>query len=182
MTLISTVPPDKAHGEIQRGYEVFTKRGVAVPLPLQLLSVSPELFKIMIQRNQYYANHPHLGFTLLTHIRFMVANRLDYGFCKAFNKRLLVMQGADPDRLEQMGTDPDQSLLEENERLMLAFVLRAMEDPDGVTLEDIEALHHVGWTDTDIFDALAQGVGMIDHSIFMRVFKPETTERKTVRQ
>ena len=55
---------------------------------------------------------------------------------------------------------------------MLSFVIRAMDDPEAITKDDIEGLRAVGWTDADMLDALAQGVGMMDHNIFMRVFKP----------
>ena len=72
-----------------------------------------------------------------------------------------------------MGLDPYKSLLEENERALAAFVLKAMDQPESIAKGDIQGLRDCGWTDSDIFDALAQGVGMIDHSIFLRVIKPE---------
>jgi hypothetical protein len=50
---------------------------------------------------------------------------------------------------------------------------RYFDEISAITREDIDQLHAGGWADSDIFDALAQGVGMIDHSIFMRVFKPD---------
>jgi hypothetical protein len=177
MALINTVSPDKAEGDIQKGYALFLDRGVEVPAPLQLLSASPEMFKIMIQRNIYYSKHPNLSFALLAHIRYFVAKKLDYGFCQLFNKKLLMMLGVDEESIEQMGTDPEKSFIEENERQMLSFVLNAMDDPDSIARRDIYKLHDAGWTDTDIFDALAQGVGMIDHHIFMRVFKPEPEKK-----
>ncbi len=173
MTLIQTVSPEDAEGNVKKGYDLFKERGVEIPAPLRLISASPEYFKLMIQRNQYYMNHPNLSFPLLAHIRYFVSSRLDYGFCRMFNKKLLIMQGVSEEDFEKMGNDPEKSLLEENERLMLSFVLRAMDDPDSVTAEDMEKLRKAGWKDSDVFDALAQGVGMIDHNIFMRVFKPD---------
>lgn len=173
MALIQTVSPENAEGDLKKAYDLFKERGVEVPAPLRLISASPEIFKLMIQRNHYYMNHPKLSFPLLAHIRYMVSCRLDYAFCRTFNRNLLMMQGMSEDDFEKMGTDPEESMLEENERLMLSFVLRAMDDPESITAEDIDSLHSAGWNDTDIFDALGQGVGMIDHNIFMRVFKPE---------
>ena len=82
------------------------------------------------------------------------------------------MQGLDENEIEAMGLDPDKSMLEENEQLMLKFVLNAMESPEAITKKDIDILNRAGWKDSDIFDALVQGVGMIDHNILMKVFKP----------
>lgn len=171
MTLINTIPPEKAEDAIKKGYDHFTERGVDVPDPLRLYSASPGLFDLMIKRNQYYANHPNLSFALLAHIRFFVATKLAYPFCRTHNKKLLLMQGVEETEFEKMGMDPDKSMLEETEKKMAAFVLRAMDAPESIDKKDIDILHEAGWEDRDIFDALAQGVGMIDHNIFMNVFK-----------
>jgi len=173
MSLIETVPPEEAEGDIKKGYDLFTERGVEVPKPLRMLSASPEIFKIMIQRNEYYSNHPNLSFSLLAHIRYFVSTKLDYKFCSIHNKKLLMQQGLAETEIEKMGMDPEKSMLEENERLMVTFVLKAMEDPESISAKDIDQLHRFSWTDSDIFDALAQGVGMFDHSIFARTFKPD---------
>jgi len=171
--LIQTSTPDTATGEIQKGYEIFNKRGVDMPDPMRLMSASPGYFGIMLQRNIYYSNHPNLSFSLLAHIRYFASCRLDYSFCRIFNKKMLAKMGVSKEDFTAMSHDPEKSLLEDNEKHMLLFVLKAMEKPEAVTAQDIEALRNEGWTDSDIFDGLAQGVGMMDHNIFMRVFKPE---------
>lgn len=173
MTLIKTMSPEKAEGEIKKGYDRFTEKGVDVPDPLRLYSSSPGLFDFIIKRNQYYSNHPNLSFALLAHIRYFVSAKLDYPFCCTHNKKLILMQGVEEPEFEKMGLDPDKSMLEENEKKMVAFVLHAMDAPDSIDKKDMDILHEAGWEDSDIFDALAQGVGMIDHNIFMKVFKPD---------
>jgi len=173
MTLIQTVPPEEANGDIKKGYDLWTERGVEVPTPIRMLSASPDIFKLMIQRNQYYSNHPNLSFSLLSHIRYFVSTKLNFKFCSIHNKNLLLMQGLEEKEIDRMGIDPEKSMLEDNERQMVAFVLNAMDGPESITEKDIDQLRGTGWTDNDIFDALAQGVGMIDHSIFMKVFKPD---------
>lgn len=173
MSLIATVRPEDAEGDIKKGYDLFTQRGVDVPRPFRLLSASPRLFDLMVRRNQYYTNHSHLSFSLLAHIRYFVSSKLNYGFCKKHNKKLLLMQGLKESEIEQMGMDPDKSMLEAHERLMASFVLRAMNTPESISNIEIDELHSAGWKDSDILDALAQGVGMLDHHIFMQVFKPE---------
>ncbi len=173
MTLINTVAPENAKGEIKKGYDLFLERGIKVPNPFRLLSASPKMFDMLVTRNKYFSNHPNLSFELLAHIRYFVSKNLNYEFCCKHNKNLLLMQGACEDDFKKMDDDPEKSLLEENELFMLKFVLKAMDSPESISEKDINQLKESGWEDSDIFDALAQGVGMIDHNYFMKVFKPD---------
>ncbi len=173
MSLIATVRPEDAEGDIKNGYDLFVQRGLDVPTPFRLFSASPGIFNLMVQRNRYYSNHPNLSFSLLTHIRYFVSKRLDCMICREHNKKLLLMQGLEEADIEHMGMDPEKSMLEPNECMMVSFVLRAMDAPDSISKQDLDELHAAGWKDWDILDALAQGVGMIDHHIFIQVFKPD---------
>jgi uncharacterized protein YciW len=100
-----------------------------------------------------------------------VAHNLDYGFCMDLNKHILKKQGIEEADIRRMEADPAQSLLEENESAMLAFVVKAVKAPGSVTAEEIQRLKDLGWEDRDMLDALAQGVSMIDHAIMMQVFQ-----------
>ena len=46
-----------------------------------------------------------------------------------------------------------------------------MKQPTSITAEDIAQLKALGWEERDMVDALAQGVGMIDHAIMMQAFQ-----------
>ena len=170
MVLLETVAPEKAEGAIKEGYDVFLQNGMEVPVPLQLTSASPALFKMTLQRLHYYGNHPNLGFALLAHIRYLVACELDYGYCRQFNAKLLKRQGMEENELDQIQADPSLAPLEDHERLMLQFVSGAMKDPAAVGRKDIDTLHAAGWKDSDIFDAMAQAVSMKDHQFLLQVF------------
>jgi len=171
MALIETVAPEKAEGDIEKAYSVFMNTIGVVPKPFQMLSVSPELMKIQRQLIDYYMNHPNLGFTLLTLIRFLVSREYSYQFCIDFNQNLLEMQGMEEDEISKVVSDPGQAPLDEEEKALLLFVLKAIKSPDAVTEKDVDALHQLGWIDTDIFDAVYHGTGMIPPSIMMKAFK-----------
>ena len=172
MALINTVKPEQAQGNIKEGYDLFLKRSGNIPQPFILLSASPGMFDLMMNRNQYFSDHPALPFSLLAHIRYFVSMRMNYKFCYNHNKRLLLNHGLEEMDFIRMDSDPDQALLDENERVMLEFVLKAMAEPELVIQADIDQLRGYGWEDRDIFDALAQGIGLIDHQFLMKVFKP----------
>jgi hypothetical protein len=171
MALINTISPESAEGIVKEGYEMFMQNIGIIPKPMEMMSVSPALFELMLKRIHYYSRHPHLSFALLAHIRYLVAHDLNYAFCLDFNKHILMKQGLQEDDIEKLTADPSASLLEENESAMLDFVVRAVKAPASVTAKDLQTLKDLGWEESDIVDALAQGVSMIDHSIMMQVFQ-----------
>jgi hypothetical protein len=141
---------------------------------MEMISVSPGLFEISLRRLRYLLSHPNLSFPLLTCIRYLVSYHLDYPACRKFNRCLLEKQGLSEDDFKKMESDPFQSLLEKHESAMLSFVVRAVKSPDAITANDIQELRSLGWGDRDMVDALAQGVGMIDHAIMVKVFQMDS--------
>ncbi len=175
MTLIQTVNPEQAEGKAKEIYDFMQKNIGLIPAPLQLASASPWMLDMMWQSIQYYSQHPNLGFGLLSSIRYLVAKQYDYAFCTGFNKNFLMMQGMSEEDIEKIAEDPLQAPLEDKERDMLAFVMKAVKTPDTVGNEDIDQLHKLGWTDNDILDALTHGTNMIGSSILMKTFKMDQT-------
>ncbi|SHO42882.1 carboxymuconolactone decarboxylase family protein [Desulfopila aestuarii] len=171
MALISTVAPEEATGIIKEGYDMFFKNVGSIPRPMEVLSCSPALFELQLKRIGYFAKHPKLSFALLSHIRYLAAHSLNYSFCMDFNRHMLKKQGLADEDIQAMEKDPAKALLEENEIAMLVFVMKAMKTPGSTTTEDIAQLKALGWEEKEMVEALAQGVGMIDHSIMMEAFQ-----------
>jgi len=175
MTLIKTVDPDKAEGQVKEIYDFMQKNAGVIPAPLQLASASPKMLDTVWQSIQYYSRHPSLGFGLLSSIRYLVSQQYDYAFCTGFNKNLLKMQGLSDEDIEKMENDPLQAPLDDKDRAMVAFVMKAIKAPDTVEKQDVDQLHEQGWTDSDILDALAHGTNMVGSSILMKAFKMDQT-------
>jgi len=64
-----------------------------------------------------------------------------------------------------------QAPLEDRERLLVAFVMKAIKTPELVTEEDMESLRREGWNDSDILDAVMQGTVMVSTNTLMKAFK-----------
>ena len=169
MFLLNYVSPDKAISPIDEIYNVFRKE-IGPPHPLQLMSASPGLLACQFEFIKYFMNHQKLSFPLLAGIRYMAANDCDYEYCINFNQNILIAAGADAQALEAIKDDPDKSPLEDNERAMLKFVAKAIKTPDAIMKSDVEALHSVGWEDSDILDAVAHGAFMKGHATLMKAF------------
>jgi alkylhydroperoxidase family enzyme len=175
MALIQTVNPENADGKAKEIYDTMQKTIGLIPAPMQLASASSWMMDMMWQSVQYFSQHPNLGFGLLSSIRYLVAREYDYAFCTGFNKNFLMMQGMSEADIEKIVDDPLQAPLEDRERDMLAFVMKAIKTPDAVGKEDMDHLREQGWTDTDILEALAHGTNMIGSSILMKAFKMDQT-------
>ena len=171
MARLKTVPREEAEGIVKEGYELFMKHIGTIPKPLEMLSVSPVLFELQFRRIQYLSQHPKLSFSLLAHIRYLVAHNLSYRFCMDFNKDILKKQGLSDEDFKRMEEDPSQSLLEDHENALLDFVVKCVKDPASASSTDMENLRRMGWEERDLVDALSQGVSMIDHAIMMEVFQ-----------
>ena len=85
------------------------------------------------------------------------------------------MQGLSDEDIEKMEKDPRQAPLDDKDREMVAFVMKAVKTPDALEKQDVDRLHDLGWTDNDIMDALAHGTNMIGSSILMKTFKMDQT-------
>ena len=175
MALIQTIEPEKAEGQAKEIYDFMRENAGVIPAPLQLASASPWLLDSYWNSIQHFSRHPNLGFGLLSSIRYLVAQQYDYAFCTGFNRKMLNMQGLTDEDIEKMETDPLSAPLDDKDRAMVAFVMKAIKTPDAVDQKDMDELHNQGWADSDIMDALAHGTNMIASSILMKTFKMDQT-------
>ncbi len=171
MSLLKIAQPETAEGHVKEVYDFFQKSIGVIPRPMMLFSASPELFKLQVSSMQYFMKHPTLTFALLSSIRYLVSKEYDYAFCTSFNKNFLKMQGMSEEDIAAVAQDPLQAPLEDKERALLGFVMKAIKTPDAVAQTDMDELHAMGWNDRDILDAVTHGTGMIGPSILMKAFK-----------
>ena len=171
MAIIKTKTPETAQGEVKEILETVQGMMNTIPGPMELASASPWMIKNVWGSVQYFSQHPNLGFGLLSAIRYLVARESEFAFCTEFNKNFLQLQGMTAADIEEMATDPSKAPLEDKDRALLAFVTRAIKDPDAVGQEDMDRLHDMGWADSDILEAMAHGANMVASGILMKTFK-----------
>ena len=175
MALIQTVEPEKAEGKVKEIFDFMQENVGVTPAPMQLASASPWMLEMVWQSIQYFSQHPSLGFGLLSTIRYLVAQEVDYVFCTGFNRKLLKMQGLSDDDIDQMEKDPLQAPLDDKDRAMVSFVMKAVKSPDSVEKPDVDKLYEHGWKDSDILDAMAHATNMVASGILMKTFKMDQT-------
>jgi len=168
MFLVSTIAEGQAQGTIKEVYDIF--QGSA-PDPLRLFSASPGMFEQQAGMIKYFMGHKALSFPLLTAIRFISSDECGHEFCLDFNRQLLMRAGMSPEDIEAMKADPSTAPLEDREQSMLVFVAKALRAPKSVSQADVDSLRAEGWSDSDIFDALAHGANMLASAAVFNALK-----------
>lgn len=174
MTLIQTVSPETATGEVAAVYAEVKERFGFIPAVLQLRSASPTLLRLMMEGQGYYMQHPTLSAPLLACIRMLVSQRNQCTYCIDLNASLLInMFGWSQDQVEATRTDIAAANLSAKDKAMLRFVVDAVADPHAVQASTLDTLRALGWSDADILDGLNHGAVMSASDILINAFKVE---------
>ena len=160
MFRLKHIPPAEASGPVAEAYAMFPQ-GMEPPLPMQMYSASPGLMEAMGDYMKYFMNHQRLSFPLLALIRYLAATYAGHAWCEKFNGGLLKKAGMSEEDLAAVIEDPGRAPIEDNEKALLAFVIKTVKDPAGVTGQDIDRLRELGWHDSDILDATQMGANML---------------------
>lgn len=171
MALLHTTPPEKAEGKLAELYAEIEQTFGMVPNNVRLLGVSPALLDNQINNLEHYMGHPSLSMPLLAMIRMLVSKACKSPYCQNLNTGLLLQAGFTKEQVEGMQADPSRAPLEEKQKALLLFVLKACDNPHAVVAEDVEHLKSMGWSEPDILDAVAHGARMVGTNIIFDTFK-----------
>ena len=171
MSLLQLTPPEKAEGKLAELYASAEAYFGAVPNNVRMLGVSPAILENQFEIVQYYSGHPTLSVPFLAMIRMLVSTSMGSPYCTGLNSGILQQHGLSPEQIEATKADPAKAPLEDKEKSLLLFVLKGVKDPHSVNAEDIKALKELGWSERDIFDALAHGSRIMATNVLFDAFK-----------
>lgn len=176
MPLIQTIPPEEAKAELAKLYKIIEAMRGTVGNNAQLFSVSPELLRQQMDFIKFYMNHPTLSMPLLAAIRIMVSSSEECQFCIDYNTGMLInMAGWTFEQVSAMRKDPNSANLPEREIAMLNLAIKAIRNAHGITANDLDTLREMGWSDSDILDAVNHATRMLATDIIFNTFKIENT-------
>lgn len=174
MSILKTVAPENATGEVAAIYAQIQEAWGQVPTAIQIFSSNPFLLK---QQWEYYGSimqHPTLSIPLTTSIRMLVSQAGNCGYCIDMNAGMLInMAGWTPDQVAATRSDHKKSPLSDKEKTLLGLVLKATSNSNNVTAEDMQGARTAGWSDSDILDAVNHGARMVAGDILINGFKVE---------
>ncbi|MHB8914990.1 MAG: carboxymuconolactone decarboxylase family protein [Thiobacillus sp.] len=174
MSILQTVTPETATGEVAAIYAQIQQAWGQVPTAIQAYSANPFLLK---QQWEYYGSimqHPTLTMPLTTCIRMLVSQAGNCTYCIDMNAGMLInMGGWTPDQVAATRANYLDSPLSPQEKTLLGLVLKMTRDSTSITPTDMQVARDAGWADSDILDAVNHGARMVAGDIIINGFKVE---------
>lgn len=174
MSILSTVTPESATGEVAEIYAQIQNAWGHVPTAIQVISANPFLLK---HQWEYYGSvmqHSTLSMPLTACIRMQVSQAGHCTYCIDMNAGMLInVAGWTPDQVAATRADFNDSPLSAAEKTLLGLVLKMTRDSSSVTSADLQAARDAGWSDSDILDAANHGARMVAGDILINGFKVE---------
>ena len=174
MSMLQTVTPETATGEVAEIYAQIQNAWGQVPTAIQAYSANPFLLK---QQWEYYGSimqHPTLTMPLTTCIRMLVSQAGNCTYCIDMNAGMLInMAGWTPEQVAATRANYLDSPLTSQEKTLLGLVLKMTRDSTSITPADMQAARDAGWSDSDILDAVNHGARMVAGDIIINGFKVE---------
>jgi len=168
--------PQAPEGEQERVEAIFN--GIEahigfIPDGLKLYSFSPPLLESFVGNISYFNGQTSLAPSLMAMIRYHVSWQAECQFCIDMNEGFLANMGIDLDEVRASRDNPEKSPLGKNEIVLLSLALKSVNTPEEVNAEDMESARTAGWSDREIFDAVAQAASNRAFNTVLRTFKIE---------
>jgi len=163
--------PNKEMKILLRG--IRQKLGYVPPHFELFATINPTRFKMFLEEIDYLTSHPHIQSDFFTFLRYTVASDNGFTYCINLNKAFLLAKGYTLEQLQPLEGIKKTLPLDERHQVLFDAVLRAIYEPEAFTLEVINALKIVDWTDADIFDAVDHGAFLFRFSKVLKAYTKE---------
>ena len=144
-----------------------------VPDGLRLYGISPPLLESFVASVGYFMAHPILSQELLTMIRYLVSSDAGCSFCIDLNAARLINLGKTHDQLIAAKKNVEDAPLTDAEKILLKIALAAINNPEAVSRENLQKAQEQGYTDRNIFDAVAVATSNMAFTHMLKTFKVE---------
>ncbi len=140
---------DKIYKKIELVY------GTVPPQMKVLGSIEADYVEDFLKGIVRVLKHPHIAPDLFAFLRLYVAYRESYPYCKMFNSRLLLSKGYRQEILDSVVADITLVPFDERHQRLAEIAIKAIYESEALVQEDLEALYGIGWSQKDVFDAIA---------------------------
>ncbi|WP_296900681.1 hypothetical protein [Thiohalocapsa sp.] len=171
--LIEPTPPAGEEGRVNDVFAAVESHLGFVPDALRLYGISPPLLEAFVGNVSYFRGGTSLSPMLTTMIRYLVSVAGDCRFCIDMNEGFLLQMGLDLEHIRAGREDVEQAPVHERERPLLRLALRSTTEPQAITAADLDACRVAGFSDREIFDAVAQATSNRALNLMLATFKVE---------
>ena len=133
-------------------------------------TLNPKRFKMFIEEITYLSTHAHINPDFFTLLRYTVASDNGFMYCIKFNRELLLAKRYTLEQLHKLEGTKKTLPLDEKHQSLFDAVMIALYTPELFTVEVIEALKILDWTDADIFDAVDHGAFLFRFSKVLKAY------------
>ena len=145
-----------------------------VPPHFELFAtVNPTRFKMFIEEITYLSTHAHIDPDFFTLLRYTVANDNGFKYCIKLNQAFLLAKGYTLEQLHLLEGTEKTLPLDERHQALFDAVHTSLYTPEDFTLEVIEALKILDWSDADIFDAVDHGAFLFRFSKVLKAYSKD---------
>lgn len=169
--LITPSVPEDDKAKVESIFNAIGAHLGFIPDGLRLYSISPPLLESFVGAIGYFMGHPKLSQELLAFVRYLVSSDAHCAFCIDFNAGLLMNMGVKPEQLAAAQEDFNQAPLADNEKTLLGIALQAIQNPENVNKEMIDAALQQGFSERDIFDVVTLAANNKALTHVLRTFK-----------
>jgi uncharacterized peroxidase-related enzyme len=172
MSLLKTVEPNEAQGRVKKVYDEIQDTFGTIPDGIQLWSVNPKAVEAQWEHIKEVLSMDKDSQKLHTIIRYLMSESNGCEYCIGFNGGMLInMFGMSPQELQTMKEKPNTAPLNEKNKQLLLFALKAVKNAHAITSDDIAKLEDSGLTQTQIFDIVKSAAHMYVVNILFDTFK-----------
>jgi len=133
-------------------------------------TINPIRFKMFIEEIIYLSTHAQINPDFFTLLRFTVANDNGFEYCIKLNQAILLAKGYTLEQLHLLEGTQKTLPLDERHQALFNAVMTALYTPESFTVESINALKILDWSDADIFDAVDHGAFLFRFSKVLKAY------------
>ncbi len=174
MSLLNIPTVENATGEVKEIFEEIQGIFGMVPNGISIWSTNPKALKAQWNHIKETMSKDHESQKLHTIIRYLVSEESNCTYCVGINSSMLMNKYAvSQDELTAMKNDPSSAPLEQKNKALLVFAMKAIKNADAVNSEDINVLKNLGINETEIFDIVHAASHMLVVDTLFKTFKVE---------
>ena len=172
MSLLRIPTIDIATGAVKEIFDEIQGAFGMVPNGIQLWSASPQALRTQWESIKVRMSKDQEDQKLHTIIRYLVSGESECTYCVGFNGGMLMRYyGVTQDELLAMSAKPSSAPLDEKNKALLVFAMKAIKDADAVSKEDINLLKKIGITEMEMFDIVHATSHMLVVNTLFKTFK-----------
>jgi len=133
-------------------------------------TLNPKRFEMFLNEIFYLSMHKTINPDFFALIRFYIAAKEDFSYCYTFNTLLLLKREYTQEQINKFEKNRENLPLDAKHLSLFLMAVKALENPDKFTVEDINAVKCLGWSDADIYDAIDHGAFLYKFSKILKAY------------